>query len=407
MGQSITRDFPLCRPGCVSFYFAWNEEDYLPYNDFMRVSYVDENGVSTTLITLDVEGGDKTSWQKVVLDIPDEAVGSVLKFEGLVQNDNATSFLYLDAIEVSQGSCPSSVPSSQPSSAPSAGPSSIPSLTPSGVPSSSPSFDPSGAPSGAPSSIPSEVPSGLPTVMRGECENLDSFRFKGNPSLTCDSYVARRPNVRCKEDQPGTGKQVKYFCPAVCKNKCKKTGSPTATPTATPTSSPSASPTLSGVPSSSPSLTPSGVPSSSPSLTPSGVLSSSPSFDPSGLPSFGPSLTPSLRPSSSPTLTTSGVPSSSPSFDPSGAPSGAPSSIPSEVPSGLPTVMRGECENLDSFRFKGNPSLTCDSYVARRPNVRCKEDQPGTGKQVKYFCPAVCKRKCKKTGSPTATPTAS
>merc|ERR1711865_436364 len=240
MGQSITRDFPLCRPGCVSFYFAWNEEDYLPYNDFMRVSYVDENGVSTTLITLDVEGGDKTSWQKVVLDIPDEAVGSVLKFEGLVQNvvdDNATSFLYLDAIEVSQGSCPSSVPSSLPSSAPSAGPSSIPSLTPSGVPSSSPSFDPSLTPSGvpssssAPSSIPSEVPSGLPTVRRGKCENLDSFRFEGNTRATC-SFIAKRPNKRCRLDQPGTGKQVKYFCPAVCKKKCKNTDSPTATPIA-------------------------------------------------------------------------------------------------------------------------------------------------------------------------------
>ena len=73
--QSITRDFPLCGPGCVSFYFAWNEEDYLPYNDFMRVSYVDENGDSSTLLTLNVASGDKSSWQKVVSDIPDEAVG--------------------------------------------------------------------------------------------------------------------------------------------------------------------------------------------------------------------------------------------------------------------------------------------------------------------------------------------
>ena len=111
--QSITRDFRLCGPGCVSFYFAWNEEDSLPYNDFMRVSYVDEIGDSTTLLTLNVASGDQRSWQKVAFDIPDEAVGSVLKFEGLVQNvqDNTfNSYLFLDNIEVSQGSCPSSEP---------------------------------------------------------------------------------------------------------------------------------------------------------------------------------------------------------------------------------------------------------------------------------------------------------
>ncbi|OEU10473.1 hypothetical protein FRACYDRAFT_246910 [Fragilariopsis cylindrus CCMP1102] len=111
--QSITRDFRLCGPGCVSFYFAWNEEDSLPYNDFMRVSYVDEIGDSTTLLTLNVASGDQRSWQKVAFDIPDEAVGSVLKFEGLVQNvqDNLfNSYLFLDDIEVSQGSCPSSEP---------------------------------------------------------------------------------------------------------------------------------------------------------------------------------------------------------------------------------------------------------------------------------------------------------
>merc|ERR1711865_1129941 len=142
---------------------------------------------------LDVEGGDKTSWQKVVLDIPDEAVGSVLKFEGLVQNvvdDNATSFLYLDAIEVSQGSCPSSVPSSLPSSAPSAGPSSIPSLTPSGVPSSSPSFDPSGAPS----SIPSEVPSGLPSFWPSL---TPSGVPSSSPSLTPSGVPSSSPSSEC------------------------------------------------------------------------------------------------------------------------------------------------------------------------------------------------------------------
>jgi hypothetical protein len=75
----------------------------------MRLSYVDEYGVSTTLVTLDTNSGDKSSWQKVAFEIPDAAVGSVLEFEGLVQNVGDTilnSFLYLDDIEVSQGSCP-------------------------------------------------------------------------------------------------------------------------------------------------------------------------------------------------------------------------------------------------------------------------------------------------------------
>jgi hypothetical protein len=103
--QTITREFPLVGPGCVSFYFAWNEQDGGTYNDFMRVSYVDEDGVSTTLVTLDTNSGDKSSWQKETFFIPDAAVGSSLEFKGLVKNvgDNSVnSFLYLDDIEVSQ-----------------------------------------------------------------------------------------------------------------------------------------------------------------------------------------------------------------------------------------------------------------------------------------------------------------
>ncbi|OEU06656.1 hypothetical protein FRACYDRAFT_254210 [Fragilariopsis cylindrus CCMP1102] len=62
---------------------------------------------------------------------------------------------------------------------------------------------------------------------------------------------------------------------------------------------------------------------------------------------------------------------------------------------------RGKCENLKTFRFQGN-SNACDSYVAEKPVKRCKKDVEGkkdkvTGKlkKVKFFCPATCKKKCK------------
>ena len=55
--------------------------------------------------------------------------------------------------------------------------------------------------------------------------------------------------------------------------------------------------------------------------------------------------------------------------------------------------------------FEDNPELTCDSYVAEKPNKRCRKEQPGTDKKLKFFCPATCRRKCKRTDSPTASPT--
>jgi len=111
--RSITRDFPLAGPGgCVSFYYAWNEQDGGYWNDFMRVSYVNSSGVSTTLVTLDTTSGDKGSWENKSYYIPDAAIGSVLKFEGLVKNVGDKlhdSFLYLDNVLVTED-CPSGAP---------------------------------------------------------------------------------------------------------------------------------------------------------------------------------------------------------------------------------------------------------------------------------------------------------
>ena len=67
--------------------------------------------------------------------------------------------------------------------------------------------------------------------------------------------------------------------------------------------------------------------------------------------------------------------------------------------------LRGKCENSDAFRFEGDGTKTCDSFVAKKPNKRCKKKQLGTNIKLKFFCPSTCKRKCKKTDSPTSSPT--
>jgi len=143
--QSITRDFPLEGPGCVSFYYAWNEEDGDFWNDFMRVSYVNASGFSTTLVTLDTTSGDTRSWQNVAYYIPDAAIGSVLKFEGLVQNVGDTdfdSFLYLDDVLVTED-CPSGAPSISQAPSVSLSPSNQPSISQAPSASLSPSDKPS------------------------------------------------------------------------------------------------------------------------------------------------------------------------------------------------------------------------------------------------------------------------
>ena len=34
--------------------------------------------------------------------------------------------------------------------------------------------------------------------------------------------LQKKPVTRCEKEQPGTGKKVKFFCPATCKQECKK-----------------------------------------------------------------------------------------------------------------------------------------------------------------------------------------
>jgi len=119
---------------------------------------------------------------------------------------------------------------------------------------------------------------------RKPCENLASFGYDGNSLMTCDSYVAEKPKRRCKKEQPGTNKKLRFFCPSTCKTKC------------------------------------------------------------------------------------------------------------------------GTCENSASFRYKGNSSRTCESYVAEKPKKRCRKKQPGTKKKLRFFCPSTCKRSCKHTDSPSQSP---
>ena len=34
--------------------------------------------------------------------------------------------------------------------------------------------------------------------------------------------LQKKPVTRCGKEQPGTGKKVKFFCPATCKQECRK-----------------------------------------------------------------------------------------------------------------------------------------------------------------------------------------
>jgi len=203
--------------------------------------------------------------------------------------------------------------------------------------------------------------------LRGDCENLDAFFFDGDATKTCDDYVADKPNKRCQKKQPGTGKKVKFYCPATCKSQCKKTDSPTASPT---------------------------------------VRGDCENLD-------------AFRFKDDETKTCDFVAGKKKICKKKQPGTGGkkvkffcPASCKSECkntdsPTSSPTVTRGACTNLDSFQFKGDATQTCDSYVAEKPKKRCQKVQPGpNNKKLKFFCPATCKSKCKKTDSPTASPTA-
>ena len=119
---------------------------------------------------------------------------------------------------------------------------------------------------------------------------------------------------------------------------------------------------------------------------------------PSGVPSVGRSSGPSSKPSQSQNVVLSSAPSVDPSSNPSTVPSLVSSSEPStgssSMPSPVPTI---DCSNDLDFKFEGDLSRTCDSYVAYKPVKRCKKIQPKSGgKKVRKFCPGTCKKKCKK-----------
>jgi hypothetical protein len=115
--QSITRDFPLEGPGCLTFSYAWDEPgfnffyEYYGAYESMSVYYIKENGDTNSLVARTNSDGDMSTWQQASFSIPDDAVGSVLKFKGMVKNEGDyswyyDSFLYLDNVVVTEDSCP-------------------------------------------------------------------------------------------------------------------------------------------------------------------------------------------------------------------------------------------------------------------------------------------------------------
>ena len=210
----------------------------------------------------------------------------------------------------------------------------------------------------------------MPVEGRKACENSDAFRFEGNAKRTCDSFVAKKPNKRCKKKQLGTNIKLKFFCPSTCKRKCKKTDSPTSSPT----------------------------------------VKRKPCENQESFQFKGDATKTCDYVAKNPNKRCKKVQPGPGNkkvkfFCPSACKKKCKNT---DSPTSSPTFTRGDCENLDSFQFEGNAHRTCDSYVAKKPNKRCKKKQLvlGTKIKLKFFCPATCKRKCKNIDSPTATPTA-
>ncbi|OEU19200.1 hypothetical protein FRACYDRAFT_237492 [Fragilariopsis cylindrus CCMP1102] len=212
------------------------------------------------------------------------------------------------------------------------------------------SIAPSTRSSVSPSASPFEQPSFGPTI---DCSNDLDFRFEGDSLRTCDAYVAFKPVKRCEKIQPGSGgEKVRKFCPGTCKKKCKKQRDEVT---------------------------------SAPSAVPNFDCSDDISFRFEGNPSRTCDSYVAIKPIKR-------------------CQKIQPESGGKKVRNFCPSVCksnckrrRGPCENLGSFRFEGNSSRTCDSYVAMKPIKRCAKIQPKSGgKKVSEFCPSTCKKKCKK-----------
>ena len=105
------------------------------------------------------------------------------------------------------------------------------------------------------------------------------------------------------------------------------------------------------------------------------------------------------------TLTTS-----SPTGAPTFAPTFAPSDAPSISPSSLPTKFRGNCKNLEGYKFyKNGRGKSCQKFVGdttKDNKKNCnKKDENKNQRRVKVFCPQQCGKDCV-TSSPSTSPSA-
>ena len=186
-------------------------------------------------------------------------------------------------------------PIQNPTRTPTKKPTDIPTMfEPADIPIEAASLSPTAT---TPSPTASALPTTSPTDTRGKCEDSNTFRFNNEVDKQCDTWVSKNPAKRCMRIDPATGKNVRYFCPNICKTKCK-TKSPKASPTSAPT-----------------------------------------------------------------------------------------------------TNDRGECEDSVTFRFNNEQNKECNGWVSAQPKQRCKKNDPVTGKNVKFFCPKICRTKCKSTPS--------
>mmetsp|Transcript_51585 Transcript_51585/g.58489 ORF Transcript_51585/g.58489 Transcript_51585/m.58489 type:complete len:491 (+) Transcript_51585:80-1552(+) len=193
-----------------------------------------------------------------------------------------------------------------------------------------------------------------PTVTpRGACVNEPRYLFENERDGSCEEFATKQKNCKKKDRRRPEPNEVAIFCPLQCNAECA-TQSPSEAPTNYPTTSPSASPT---------------------------------NF-PTTAPSAAPTNTPSASPSAAPTVST--------------------------APSSSPTKFRGQCENLEGYKFENKKGKTCQKYAGitiksngtlKDNSKNCnKKDKKKNQRKVKIFCPQQCAKDCF-TASPSRSPT--
>jgi uncharacterized surface protein with fasciclin (FAS1) repeats len=258
-------------------------------------------------------------------------------------------------------------PIQNPTRTPTKKPTDIPTMfEPADIPIEAASLSPTAT---TPSPTASALPTTSPTDTRGKCEDSNTFRFNNEVDKNCDTWVSKNPAKRCLRIDPATEKNVRYFCPNICKTKCK-TKSPKASPTSAPTTNDRGE------------------------CEDSNTFRFNNEVDKNC--DTWVSKNPAKRCKKNDPVTGKDVKFFCPKICKTKCKTKSPKASPTSAPT---TNDRGECEDSVTFRFNNEQNKECNGWVSAQPKQRCKKNDPVTGKDVKFFCPKICKTKCKSTPS--------